>query len=125
MRVKLHLQPATRAIEQRLEWTFADIEAALLGQGVGIGQAVGRAAGMPAAIRNFHYREAIRRIEFRDAGRAGEPVRRVERFEQEGAPAAGFGRAVRPRFGFLVFVFLVLFSCSSARAIRFSPLREP
>ena len=59
MRIKFHLQAAALALEQFLKGALADVEAAFLREGVGIGQAFRGATGVPAAVGNIHFRAAI------------------------------------------------------------------
>ena len=107
MWVEFHFQAATSAIKQCLKWPFADVEATFFGQCVGVGEGVLCGARVPATIWNLQYRQAITWVKLGDCRRAGEPVRRIERLEQESTPAAGLGGAsIFCRFGFLVFILI-------------------
>ena len=94
VRFKFHFKPATRAVKQGLEGPLADVQAAFLGQGIGIWQIFRATATVPGTIGNLHHGQSLTRVKFCDGCRACQPVGRIECLEQEGAPAAGFLRAV-------------------------------
>ena len=96
MRIELHPKSAVFPLEEFLEGSLADQQAALLGERVGIGEGFGGGTDMPGAIRDFHHGEASGRIEFGNLRGPGQEAGRVEEIEEQFSNAGG------PRGAFVV-----------------------